>query len=163
MDMILKNEINTNLKSNITISQMTISDLLSIKNILVSDFDDFWKYDILSDELLSSNSKYLVAKFKNEVIGFAGIKTILDEAELMNIVVKKNFRGKGISNCLLDNIFLLCKKNEILRLNLEVNAKNSIAINLYKKYNLKQVGYRKKYYNGIDDAILMSINFSNKQ
>ena len=44
-------------------------------------------------------------------------------------------------------------KNSI---SLEVNEKNLIAINLYKKFGFKKIGSRKKYYNGIDDAIIMS-------
>ena len=39
---------------------------------------------------------------------------------------------------------------------LEVNVHNEIAINLYKKYNFIEVGRRKKYYNNIDDAIIMT-------
>jgi len=30
--------------------------------------------------------------------------------------------------------------------------------NLYKKYNFREVGLRKKYYDNKDDAILMSLN-----
>ena len=42
-------------------------------------------------------------------------------------------------------------------MNLEVNENNTSAIALYKKYNFKQVGLRKKYYNNTDNAILMSL------
>lgn len=80
---------------NIQISKMSLEDLEIIKDILVSDFDDFWTFNILKEELQCSNSHIIVAKNeKNEIIGFAGIKIILDEADLMNIVVKKNFRRK---------------------------------------------------------------------
>ena len=47
---------------------------------------------------LDNNSKYLVAKINNEIVGFAGIKIILDSADIMNIVTKKTFRNKGIRN-----------------------------------------------------------------
>ena len=43
--------------------------------------------------------------------------------------------------------------------NLEVNIQNSIAINFYKKYNFKEVGLRKKYYDNTYDAILMKLEF----
>lgn len=143
----------------ISISLMTLSDLEKIKDILQTDFDDLWNYNVLKEELNSSNSKYIVAKSKdnNTIIGFAGIKIILDEAELMNIVTRKIFRHQGIANFMLDNLILICKKNNIKLLNLEVNIENSIAINLYKKYNFKEVGLRKKYYNNTYDAILMTL------
>ena len=73
----------------ISISNMTFADLENLKNFLQSDFDEFWSYDILLSELSSSNSRYIVAKNKdNTIVGFAGIKIILDEAELMNIVTR---------------------------------------------------------------------------
>ena len=149
-------------KNNISISKMTLSDLEEIKDILVLEFDDFWNYCILKEELSSANSYYIVAKTNNIIIGFAGIKIILDEAELMNIVVKKDYRSKGIASILLENIISICGNNKIKMLNLEVNNKNTIAINLYNKYNLKRVGLRKKYYDGTDDAILMSRRITNE-
>ena len=131
----------------ISISNMTFADLENLKNFLQSDFDKFWSYDILLSELSSSNSRYIVAKNKdNTIVGFAGIKIILDEAELMNIVTRKDMRHCGIASSML-NIKLL---------NLEVNTQNTIAINFYKKYNFNEVGLRKKYYDNTYDALLMT-------
>ena len=137
---------------------MNSQDLESIKNILNSDFDDFWNYNILKEELNNKNSRYLVAKLNNKVIGFAGIKIVIDEADIMNIVVKKNFRNNGIGSLLLENLINLSKSLNISSLSLEVNEKNISAISLYKKFNFKEVGKRKNYYKD-SDAILMSINF----
>ncbi len=144
------------MENNVLISKMTKEDLNSIANILQSDFDDFWNYNILSNELNSSNSIYLVAKINDEIIGFAGITLILDEAEINNIVIKKDFRKKGYSKILLQNLIDLSKKQNIKKINLEVNIENIIAINLYHSFNFKDVGLRKGYYKG-KDAILMSL------
>lgn len=143
---------------NILINKMTNEDLEKIKDNLSKDFDNFWDYEILKEELNSRTSKYIVAKKSNNIIvGFAGIKIILDEAEIMNIVTKKEERHQGIGKLLLNEIIKISKENNIYLINLEVNTKNTIAINLYKKYNFKEVGLRKKYYNGQDDAILMTL------
>ena len=143
---------------NILINKMTNEDLEKIKDNLSKDFDNFWDYEILKEELNSRTSKYIVAKKSNNIIvGFAGIKLILDEAEIMNIVTKKEERHQGIGKLLLNEIIKISKENNIYLINLEVNTKNTIAINLYKKYNFKEVGLRKKYYNGQDDAILMTL------
>ena len=139
---------------------MSLNDLETIKDILQTEFDEFWTYEILQQELLSNNSKYIVAKtLDNIIVGFAGIKIILDTAELMNIVTKKSFRENGIGKLMLEYLINMCKNGKIKTLNLEVNSQNTIAINLYKKYNFKEVGLRKKYYNNTYDAILMSLNF----
>ncbi len=142
------------------IEMMSLNDLETIKDILQTEFDEFWTYEILQQELLSNNSKYIVAKsLDNIIVGFAGIKIILDTAELMNIVTKKSFRANGIGKLMLEYLINMCKNGKIKTLNLEVNSQNTIAINLYKKYNFKEVGLRKKYYNNTYDAILMSLNF----
>ena len=142
------------------IEMMSLNDLETIKDILQTEFDEFWTYEILQQELLSNNSKYIVAKtLDNIIVGFAGIKIILDTAELMNIVTKKSFRANGIGKLMLEYLINMCKKEKIKTLNLEVNSQNTIAISLYKKYNFKEVGLRKKYYNNTYDAILMSLNF----
>ena len=139
---------------------MTNEDLETIKDILQTEFDEFWNYEILKQELSSNNSKYIVAKtLDNIIVGFAGIKIILDTAEIMNIVTKKSFRNMGIGKQMLEYLINMCKNSNIKTLNLEVNSTNTIAITLYKKYNFKEVGLRKKYYDNTYDAILMSLNF----
>lgn len=143
-----------------SVEMMSLNDLELIKDILQTEFDEFWTYEILQQELLSNNSKYIVVKnLNNNIVGFAGIKIILDTAELMNIVTRKSFRLCGIGKLMLEYLINMCKMAKIKTLNLEVNSQNTIAISLYKKYNFKEVGLRKKYYNNTYDAILMSLNF----
>ena len=139
------------------ISKMTIEDLKSIKNILASDFDNFWSFDVLEDELECDNSYVIVAKnTDNTIVGFAGLKTILDEADIMNIVVKKDFRHNGIGSILLENLINYSKNTNMKTLTLEVNENNLSAIRLYDKFSFDKLGIRKKYYNGESDAIIMS-------
>ena len=143
---------------NFYIDYMDLSDLEQIKDILTTDFDDFWNYSILKDELNSKNSTYFVIKSKdNQIVGFAGMKIILDEAEIMNIVTKKSYRNIGIGKALLDRVIIEAKNKNIKRLNLEVNEDNKIAIHLYKSFGFLQNGKRKNYYDN-KNAILMSKN-----
>lgn len=141
------------------IDKMKISDFELIKNNLKSDFDDFWNENILKQELLNENHIFLVVKdtISDEILGFAGIEIVLDEAELMNIVIRKNKRGLGIGKSLMEKIINIAKENNIKILKLEVNEKNLIAINLYKSFGFKQTGIREKYYNNHDSAILMDL------
>lgn len=139
------------------INKMTIEDLESIKNILASDFDNFWSFDVLEDELECDNSYVIVAKnTDNTIVGFAGLKTILDEADIMNIVVKKDFRHNGIGSILLENLINYSKNMNMKTITLEVNENNLSAIRLYDKFSFDKLGIRKKYYNGESDAIIMS-------
>lgn len=144
--------------SEIEISAMTLKDLEEIKSILQKDFDEFWNYEILKEEIVNTNSSYFVAKNSNIIVGFAGIKKILDEANIMNIVTKKTCRNNGIATSLLKELINFSKKT-CTTITLEVNENNKIAIHLYEKFGFKKVGMRKKYYGGIDNAIIMTLYF----
>lgn len=139
----------------IDIQEMSLNDLEKIKDILISDFDDFWNYNILKDELESPNSKYIIAKTNDgEIIGFAGIKIIINTADIMNIVVKKSWRNQGVGNFLLNNLVSICKDLNLLSLSLEVNEDNYPAIHLYKKFGFKNIGLRKNYYKNNDGIVM---------
>ena len=139
------------------LSKMSIEDLKSIKNVLASDFDNFWSYDVLEEELECDNSYVIVAKVdENTIVGFAGLKVILDEADIMNIVVKKDFRHNGIGSVLLENLINYSKDLNLKTITLEVNENNLSAIRLYDKFSFDKLGIRKNYYDGKSDAIIMS-------
>lgn len=141
--------------SEFSIYEMNLIDLNSIKDILEAEFDNFWNYSIFKAELENPNSKYYVLKNKTEIIGFAGILIVLDEAEITNIVIKKAYRNLGLSKLFIDKIIRYCSNNNIAKIHLEVNSSNLVAINLYKHFGFKKVGLRKNYYkNG--DAILLT-------
>ena len=88
----------------INIKKMNISDLDLIKDVLQTDFDDFWNYNVFKQELENSNSKYIVAMNNDEIVGFAGIWIAIDVAHITNIVVKKDIRKSGIGSLLLQEL-----------------------------------------------------------
>ena len=141
---------------NITFSKMTTFDLQSIAPILVSEFDDFWNLDVLKSELESPSSYYFVIKNNEEIVGFAGIKVILDEADIMDIVIKKSYRGNGLGKLLMEYLISFARSLKLLSLTLEVREDNYSAIALYTKLGFIKVGLRKNYYDG-KNAILMNL------
>ena len=141
---------------NIQIYKMHLSDLDMISDNLNQDFDDFWNYNIFKNELENPNSKYIVAKNNSDIIGYAGIWIAIDIAHITNIVVKKDCRNQGIGSYLLKELIEISKKLEVKELTLEVNEYNLAAINLYKKFEFKHVGTRKKYYKNTDNALIMT-------
>ena len=141
---------------NLEIYNMTVYDLSLIKDILIDDFDDFWTYDVLQEELNNPNSEYFVAKLENNILGFAGIWKAVDDVHITDIVVKKSNRQTGIGSKLLEKLIQTAKSQNFNSITLEVNEHNQPAINLYLKYGFKNVGFRKKYYNNKDNAIIMT-------
>ena len=142
---------------NLEISEMTLLDLETIQDILISDFDDFWSVSTLKGELQNSNSKYIVAKLDNDIVGFGGIWKAVDDIHITDIVVRKAQRNNGIGSAILAKLIELSKGDENIKsLTLEVNSNNTSAQKLYEKFDFKKVGLRKKYYNNTDDAIIMT-------
>lgn len=138
----------------VLVEKMCLKDLDEISKNLSTDFDDFWSYSIFESELKQDNSHYLVAKVNKKIVGFAGIKLMVDSADLMNIVTKKQFRNQGIASILLEHIIKLVKKLNVNSIFLEVNSKNVYAIKLYEKYGFYIISRRKDYYIN-NDAIIM--------
>ena len=135
----------------IYILEMTNLDLENIK----SEYDKFsniWDYETLKEDY--KNSKYLVAKQNNEIVGYIGTRTIFNELEIMNIVTREDKRNKGIASNLLSYVI---RKNIVEKINLEVNEHNINAIKLYRKFGFQDIGIRKNYYDGKDDAIMMTL------
>ncbi len=138
------------------IYNMTFLDLNLIKDNLIKDFDDFWTYDILNDELNNPNSEYFVAKLENNILGFAGIWKSVDDVHITDIVVKKTNRNSGVGSKLLEKLISTAISENFKAITLEVNENNLPAINLYLKYGFKNVGLRKKYYDNKYNAIIMT-------
>lgn len=114
----------------------------------VEDFSSFLS------SLKNENLHYFVLKLNSEVVGFFECSIVLDEAELYEIAIKKEFQGKGYSKILMEYFLKFCDENNVRTIFLEVNNTNSKAISLYEKFGFSGYFVRKKYY-GENDAILM--------
>lgn len=140
----------------ITIEKMTIEHLEQIKDNLQIEFDAFWNANVLKKELENPLSTYIVAINAGNVVGYAGLWEPCEEGHITNIVTKLDKRGNKIATKMLEELLKIAKTKKLKSVTLEVNVNNNIAINLYKKYDFKEVGKRPKYYNNIDDALIMT-------
>lgn len=140
---------------------MHLSDLEEIKDCLQTDFDDFWTFEIFKGELVNTTSSYLVLRYEGEIVCFGGIKIILDEATLMDIVTKKDKRNHGFARILLNKLITIAKEENCSTMTLEVREHNLPAIHLYKEFDFQEVGRRKHYYRNGDTAILMTLELTN--
>lgn len=121
------------------------------------NYDEFWTNAVLEDEFNNENSKYFVAIDENdEIIAFGGLWFNIDEAHVMNIAVKKEFRRQHVGTELLEFLVAEAKKENKNCITLEVREDNVPAIELYKKLEFDEIGRRKKYYEKLYDAIIMT-------
>lgn len=119
---------------------------------------EHWSLEGVQDVLRYSHNRYYVAKDfdKNEVIAFAGVMIVADEAELLNIAVVEEYRRQGIAQRLLEQLFVDSKRCGAYRMLLEVRKSNSGARHFYSKNRFSPLGERKNYYsNPKEDAIIM--------
>ena len=117
-----------------------------------------WSLDSISNEVENPLAKYVIAQdlSTDQIIGYAGVWIVAGEGDITNIAVNPSYRKQGIASNILKKLFEVCKENNCSDITLEVRVSNIPAQNLYKKFNFKEEGIRKKYYsdNG-EDAMIM--------
>ena len=141
--------------SEIRIEKLTRNMVENVFEIEKTFFDVTTNQTILSS-FDSENLFYFVLYFKDEIVGFLEGSIVLDEAELYEIAIKKEFQGKKYSLFLMDYFIDYCRSKNVETIFLEVNIINSKAIALYEKYGFERYSIRKKYY-GDNDAVLMKL------
>ena len=89
---------------------------------------------------------YIACDSKRRIAGFALIRTVADEAELLTIAVEPRWRGKGVGRALMDAVFADLMMSPARRMFLEVDEQNHAAIRLYQKLGFATISSRKGYY-----------------
>jgi len=94
----------------------------------------------------------------DEVItGFAGFWVMVDEAHITSIATRKAYRRQGIGELMLQSVIDLAAGRKARIVTLEVRVSNTVAQDLYTRYNFNQVGLRRGYYaDNREDAFVMS-------
>lgn len=94
--------------------------------------------------------------------GFALIRTIADEAELLTLAVDPELHRRGIATNLLEHGLARAAARGAVSMFLEVAADNAGAIALYEKTGFTRTGRRPDYYACPDgtrvDAVIMARN-----
>ena len=94
------------------------------------------------------------------IAGFALIRAIADEAELLLIAVDPAAQHKGIGAALVEDFVRLATSRGARRLHLEVRDGNSASV-LYERVGFTLVGRRRDYYSGLDghkrDALTLAL------
>jgi len=138
-------------------SDFEIKDLQRILEIQKESFSDNWTDKMFISESENKFSNFKICKTGGITAGFIIYRLIANEAEILNIVVAKDFRGRNLGKNMLNYAIDDLKKKNAQTIFLEVNERNSVAINLYTRNGFKKYGMRPKYY-GFDDAVLMKFD-----
>ena len=140
------------------ISLMTAADIDGMYAVELATFSVPWSRESIEAELTNPCARYLVARKGGEVIGYAGMWLVIDEAHVTNVAVRADMRGQGLGKELMERLIQLAADSGMIWMTLEVRRSNKIAQALYHKFGFIDVGYRKRYYeDNQEDALLMGL------
>lgn len=135
------------------------ADIEKASEIEAKSFSHPWKYEDFFKQSKDKNSLFLVAKQRGSIIGYISVTSVLDEASINTIAVKKESRQQGAAERLINEAVKRLRESCAF-LTLEVRKSNIAAISLYKKLGFEVVGERPRFYRDPDeDAILMTKYF----
>jgi [ribosomal protein S18]-alanine N-acetyltransferase len=140
------------------IEPMTVDDIPAVHAIERSSFVVPWPDDAYRNELVTNRlASYVVARGGDEVVGFAGLWVMVDEAHITTFAVHPRWRRRGVGQRLLLRLLELANDRRAREATLEVRLSNMPARRLYEKYGFRPVGIRPRYYsdNG-EDALIMT-------
>ena len=139
-----------------TILRMNASHVAQVAALEKICFSDPWSENSVASELNNKLALWLVAVQGEQVAGYIGSQTVLDETDMMNVAVHPDYRRRGIAETLILSLVEELKKLDSRCLTLEVRASNDPAISLYKKLGFGEIGRRKNYYrNPREDALIL--------
>lgn len=105
-----------------------------------------WQKSAFLEMIEEKNACYLVALEEKKVIATCGLRNILGEGEITNVVTDENYRNQGIGYFLLSHLMERGKEMGVEAFTLEVRVSNYGAIHLYEKLGFHKEGIRKNFY-----------------
>ncbi len=128
----------------------------TISRIHHAAFEQGWSEKDVVEMLGIAGTEIALAQIAGEAVGFAIIRSIADQAELLSIATMPSQRRKNIAATILKHAFIKAQSLGAASLFLEVAQSNSSAHKLYIKLGFVETGRRKAYYSNGDDAIVMA-------
>ncbi len=116
-----------------------------------------WSEAMFEGELHNPATVYRVICHEGEVIAYMGMWLVADEGQITNVAVSPQYRRRGLARQLIQTFIDIGREASLSCLTLEVRVGNSGAIALYEGFGFQQVGRRKNYYEGKEDALLMTL------
>ena len=134
-----------------------------------------WSKRVFRDELAGADRDYFVAVdvavdvaaveagsgAGSDVVGYAGVFTVLDETHLTTVGVRPDRRREGIAAALVVELVRAARRRGAQAMTLEVRVSNSGAQELYRRFGFGPVGIRPRYYTSpapAEDAVIMWVH-----
>ncbi len=137
--------------SAIRLVKASARDIGAVEAIMGAAFDprygEAWTRGQCLGVLAMPGVRLMLARIEDNAVGFAMMRIIMDEAELLLLAVSPGARRGGIGSALLRAIIADCADADVAKLHLEVRSGND-AIRLYARHGFAKQGERHGYYRG---------------
>ncbi|KOV59464.1 ribosomal protein S18-alanine N-acetyltransferase [Streptomyces sp. MMG1121] len=138
-----------------------------IDQILVLEKDlfpeDAWSRGMFWSELAHARGaeatrRYLTAEEEGRIVGYAGLVSSGDQADVQTIAVARDHQGTGLGGRLLTELLRAATDFECHEVLLECRVDNVSAQRLYERFGFEPIGFRRGYYQpGNVDALVMRL------
>ena len=145
----------------ITVEPLRRRHLAAILQIEQASYPRPWTTGVFQSEIdlmRRGERHYLVARDGSELVGYGGLMFVLDDAHVTNIAVAQSRQRQGIATRVLAELAWQAIARDCHALTLEVRLSNVGAQALYREFGFAPAGVRKKYYENVEDAIVMWCN-----
>jgi ribosomal-protein-alanine N-acetyltransferase len=123
-------------------------------------FEDAWSTEMFWNELAQGDTRtYLVLAEDGEIVGYAGLAALPDEAYVQTIGVAPAHQRKGYGATLLRALLDDAGRRGAPRVGLEVRVDNAAAIAMYERFGFTPIAVRKRYYqpSGTDALVMVTV------
>ncbi len=115
-----------------------------------------WTKQDFINAMADKHNIYVVVEENGKVIAYSGLWGVVDEGQITNVAVSKEFQNRGIGYAVITEMLAIAREEGLKSFTLEVRESNQNAIKLYKKLGFMKEGIRKNYYeNPTEDALIM--------
>jgi ribosomal-protein-alanine N-acetyltransferase len=140
-------------------------DIAEIMTIMVdafcAAFGEAWTRDQCLGVLGLPRVWATIARVDDQPAGFALSRTVVDEAELLLLAVRPQYRRAGIGTALVHRTMAVAIASGARKLHLEMREGN-FAHQLYNRAGFGEVGRRRGYYRGADGKMFDALSLSVK-
>ncbi len=143
----------------VTLRPLRARDLGSVMEIERVSYPRPWSENVFRAEIdrvtTHADRYYVAATLGRRLVGYAGLLLAVDDAHVTNIAVSPAYRHHGVGARLLADLGAQARRRGMASMTLEVRVSNVGAQRLYESFGFETAGIRQKYYENVDDALVM--------
>lgn len=142
----------------VVIAAMLPDDVDAVQAIERASFSTPWPAHAYRAELETNRlAHYLVVRAGVDVVGYAGLWLMVDEAHITTFAIHPDWRRRRLGARLLLAMLDVALERQAGEATLEVRPSNLAARRLYERFGFRPVGIRPRYYSDDqEDALIMT-------